>query len=79
MANLEWERLSSEYVIEQRPWFALTASRYRLPDGQQIWPYYMVEYADWVTVLALTRRVRLSWCVNSVPAAVAWRSNCRAA
>lgn len=55
MANLEWERLSSEYVIEQRPWFTLTASRYRLPDGQQIWPYYMIEYADWVTVLALTR------------------------
>ncbi|OQA43604.1 MAG: ADP-ribose pyrophosphatase [Chloroflexi bacterium ADurb.Bin325] len=55
MKDLEWERLGSEYVIQERPWFTLTASRYRLPDGQQIWPYYMVEYEDWVTILALTR------------------------
>lgn len=54
MPELEWERLSSELVIDQKPWFSLSASRFRLPDGHEIAPYYMVEYEDWVTILALT-------------------------
>ncbi len=53
MASLDWTRLDSRYVIRDN-WFTLRADTYRLPDARVIEPVYVIEYRDWVNVIALT-------------------------
>lgn len=53
MPSLDWTRLDSHYVIHD-DWFTLRADTYRLPDDRVIEPVYVIEYRDWVNVIALT-------------------------
>ena len=48
-----WDVLSSRYVSRE-PWLTLRQDRVRLPNGTLIDDYYVLEYPDWVNVLALT-------------------------
>jgi len=48
-----WEVLRSNYVVKDR-WLTLRADGCRNADGQDIAPYYVLEYPPWVNVLALT-------------------------
>lgn len=49
----KWEILESEYLIS-RPWLTARRDHVRLPDGVENKEYYVLEYPDWVNVIAIT-------------------------
>lgn len=51
--NLKWKTLSSEYLI-RRPWLTARRDKVQLPDGRVNPEYYVLEYPDWVNVIAIT-------------------------
>lgn len=48
-----WETLSSEYLF-RRPWLTVRHDKVRLPDGRINPEFYVLEYPDWVNVIAIT-------------------------
>lgn len=56
MANniKKWTTLSSKYLI-QKDWCTLRVDSVRLPNGSTIPDYYVLEYPDWVNVIAITK------------------------
>ena len=53
MRNLEWKTLSSEYLFDDL-WFKVRRDRCESPEGKIIDPYYVYEFPEWVTAVALT-------------------------
>ncbi len=49
----KWEVIDSEYLF-RRPWLTARRDHVRLPGGDEIPEYYVLEYPDWVNVIALT-------------------------
>ena len=49
-----WKVLDSEYLIN-RPWLTARRDHLLLPDGREIPEYYVLEYPDWVNVIAITK------------------------
>ena len=56
MENTEarWRVLDREYIIK-RPWLTARRDKVELPDGRIIEEYYVLEYSDWVNVIAITK------------------------
>lgn len=52
--NIKWKVLDSEYIIK-RPWLTARRDKVELPDGRIIEEYYVLEYPDWVNVIAITK------------------------
>ena len=50
----KWEILSTEYLI-RRPWLTARRDHVKLPTGVENPEFYVLEYPDWVNVIALTR------------------------
>lgn len=50
----KWELLGSEYLI-RRPWLTARRDRLRLPNGRIHEEYYILEYPEWVNVIAITK------------------------
>lgn len=48
----DWTILHSTYVMNER-WIKVRQDRCRMPDGTVVDPYYVLEYPDWINVLAL--------------------------
>ncbi|MBN9298129.1 MAG: NUDIX hydrolase [Filimonas sp.] len=53
MSDLKWKTLSSEYIHKDE-WLTARKDRCEMPNGTIVDPYYVLEYADWVTVLPVT-------------------------
>lgn len=53
MGNLDWEKLSSKYLVRKN-WATLRVDTCRMPDGTIIPDYYVLEYPEWVNAVALT-------------------------
>lgn len=53
----KWEVISSEYVC-RRPWLTARKDCLRLPDGRINPEFYVLEYPDWVNVIAIDRQGR---------------------
>lgn len=51
--NRRCKVLASEYLF-RRPWCTVRHESLELPDGRQIPDYYVLEYPDWVNVIATT-------------------------
>ena len=49
-----WKILSSDYLI-RRPWLTARKDKVLLPDGRVNPEYWVVEYPDWVNVIAITK------------------------
>ena len=49
----KWTVLSSEYII-RRPWLTARRDVAQLPDGRINQEYYVLEYPDWVNIIAIT-------------------------
>ena len=49
----KWKIIDSEYIIK-RPWLTARRDKVELPDGRIIEEYYVLEYPDWVNVIAIT-------------------------
>ncbi|HVB03400.1 MAG TPA: NUDIX hydrolase [Chitinophagaceae bacterium] len=54
MDPLDWTQLNAEYLFRDE-WLTARKDRCRTPQGKIVDPYYVLEYADWVNALALTR------------------------
>lgn len=52
--DCKWEVLSSEYLIK-RPWLTARRDHVKLPTGAEIPEYYILEYPDWINVIAITK------------------------
>ena len=50
----KWKILSSEYLI-RRPWLTARRDVAQLPDGRINHEYYVLEYPDWVNIIAITK------------------------
>jgi 8-oxo-dGTP pyrophosphatase MutT (NUDIX family) len=53
MHNLQWKTLSSEYLFNDL-WFKVRKDICESPEGKIIEPYYVYEFPEWVTAVALT-------------------------
>lgn len=53
MADLSWKTLSSEYLYKET-WFTVRKDRCEKPDGKIVEPYYVFEFPEWATALAIT-------------------------
>ena len=49
----KWETISSEYLF-RRPWLTVRHDKVRLPDGRINPEFYVLEYPDWVNIIAIT-------------------------
>lgn len=49
----KWRILSTEYLVK-RPWLTARRDVVELPDGRVNPEYYVLEYPDWVNVIAIT-------------------------
>ena len=56
--DMMWKTLSSEYLI-RRPWLTARRDCVALPDGRENDEYYVLEYPEWVNVIAETTDGRL--------------------
>lgn len=50
---MKWKTLSSEYVYRAK-WFTARVDRCEKPDGEVVEDYYVLEFPDWATALAVT-------------------------
>ena len=50
----KWKILSSEYLVK-RPWLTARRDVAELPDGRINHEYYVLEYPDWVNIIAITK------------------------
>jgi len=53
-----WEVLSSRY-LSRKPWLTLREDRVRLPNGVEIEDFNILEYPDWINVVAVTTDERI--------------------
>ena len=53
MEDKKWTILKSEYLF-RRPWLTARRDHVRFPDGRENPEYYVLEYPDWVNVIAIT-------------------------
>lgn len=56
--NMEWKTLKSEYLI-RRPWLTARRDTVELPTGAINDEYYVLEYPDWINVIAVTREGKM--------------------
>lgn len=52
MDDMKWKVLDSRYIVE-RPWLTARCDKVQLPNGQVNDEYYVLEYPDWVNVIAI--------------------------
>ena len=48
-----WKTLKSEYIIK-RPWLTARRDVVQLPNGEINDEFYVLEYPDWINVIAIT-------------------------
>lgn len=51
---MKWKLLSSDYLLKTR-WLTVRKDHVRMPSGVVIDDYYVLEYPDWVNVIAITK------------------------
>lgn len=51
--GMKWQVLEREYLF-RRPWLTVRRDKVRLPNGNINPEFYVLEYPDWVNVIALT-------------------------
>ena len=58
LRDMAWKTLKSEYVI-RRPWLTARRDTVELPTGAVNDEYYVLEYPDWINVIAVTTDGRM--------------------
>lgn len=49
----KWEIISSEYILESK-WINVRKDKVRMPKGVELDDFYILEYPDWINVIAIT-------------------------
>ena len=70
-----WKTLSSEYIF-RRPWLTVRHDDMELPNGNRIPEYYILEYPDWVNMIAITRDDRFIFVRQYRPGIARTAMNC---
>lgn len=55
---MNWKILSSAYLYKA-PWFTIRKDRCETPTGKIVDPYYVYEFPEWVSALAITKEGRV--------------------
>lgn len=50
---MKWELLSSKYLIKNK-WLTVRQDHVKMPSGVEMDDYYVLEYPNWINVLAIT-------------------------
>jgi 8-oxo-dGTP pyrophosphatase MutT (NUDIX family) len=58
LKDLSWKIISSEYLFK-RPWLTARKDVVQLPDGRVNNEFYVLEYPDWVNVIAITKEDKM--------------------
>lgn len=53
--SFRWKVIESEY-IHQRPWLTVRKETLEMPDGRIVSEYYVLEYPNWVNIIAITKQ-----------------------
>lgn len=56
--KLVWKLNSSRY-LSREPWFTARVDNVTLPTGKSIPDYYVLEYPDWVNIIAITKEKKI--------------------
>lgn len=51
---MKWKILKSAYLLKER-WLTVRKDHVRMPSGVEMEDYYVLEYLDWINVLAITK------------------------
>ena len=54
MGIKKWKLIDSRYII-RRPWLTARCDTVQLPNGKINPEYYVLEYPDWINVIAITK------------------------
>jgi len=52
---MDWKIEKSEFVIKDK-WLKVRSDKCRMPNGQLVEPYYVLEYPNWVNVFGITKQ-----------------------
>lgn len=52
--NMRWKVIESEY-LHRRPWLTVRREILQMPDGTVVPEYYVLEYPNWVNIIAITK------------------------
>jgi ADP-ribose pyrophosphatase len=53
-----WQQISSRYIHKEK-WFSLRADKLLKGNGEEMDPYYVLEYSDWVNIFPVTKDGRV--------------------
>jgi len=54
LKDKRWKVIHSEY-LSREPWLTVRKEEVELPNGNRIPSYYVLEYPDWINIIAITR------------------------
>lgn len=52
---MQWNTIESKYLFSKPPWLIIREDKLELPDGRIMPSYYVFEYPDWVSIIAIDR------------------------
>lgn len=55
LVNRPWKVLKSENILKIGPWLSVRQECVELPSGQQIPTWFVLEFPDWINVIAITK------------------------
>lgn len=55
LRNRKWTVLDSKYIAQEGDWFTVRKERVQLPSGVVIPSWYIMEFPDWVNIIAITK------------------------
>lgn len=55
LENRKWKVIKSENILRLGPWLSVRQECVELPSGRQIPTWFVLEFPDWVNVIALTK------------------------
>lgn len=59
LQNRKWKVLKSENILRIGPWLSVRQEEVELPNGHRIPTWYILEFPDWVNVIAVTKDGRM--------------------
>lgn len=58
MKNLDWKVVKSNNLLKNK-WISIRADKCKMPNGKIIDPFYVYEFPNWVTVVAVTKKMEV--------------------
>lgn len=55
LVNRKWQVLRSENILRLGPWLSVRQECVQLPSGTEIPTWYILEFPDWINVIAITK------------------------